>query len=101
MLSCFFFIPSNICGDFLSSFGRHRQDIILQSEFSLKAFFDMDSDGDNEVTKEEFLLYKILHMNLVDAEIVARIERQFNVRLLFECIFLRNSVLISANLDIV
>lgn len=39
----------------------------------------MDSDGDNEVTKEEFLLYKILHMNLVDADIIARIERQFNV----------------------
>lgn len=57
---------------------QHRQDIILRSEFSLKSFFDMDTDGDNEVTKEEFLLYKILHMNLVDAEIVARIERQFN-----------------------
>ena len=58
---------------------RHRQDIILRSEFSLKAFFDMDSDGNNEVTKEEFLLYKILHMNLVDPDVVARIERQFNV----------------------
>jgi hypothetical protein len=59
---------------------RERQDIILRSEFSLKSFFDMDSDGNNEVTKEEFLLYKVLHMNLVEPEIIARIERQFNVR---------------------
>lgn len=64
---------------------RERMDIILRSEFSLKAFFDMDSDGNNEVTKEEFLLYKILHMNLVDPDIIARIERQFNVCICISC----------------
>mmetsp|Transcript_26301 Transcript_26301/g.38992 ORF Transcript_26301/g.38992 Transcript_26301/m.38992 type:complete len:435 (+) Transcript_26301:88-1392(+) len=57
----------------------HRSEVILKSQFDLNILFDMDTDGDEQVSKAEFIVYKLMHMNLVEPKVIASIERQFHV----------------------
>lgn len=57
--------------------GAHN-DAILTSKVDLKTLFAMDIDENRNVDIEEFLLYRIFEMKLVDPEIIRRLERQFS-----------------------
>lgn len=56
-----------------------RNNIILTNQVNMMDLFMMDVDGDGTVTKAEYMIYKLMHMRLVDPEVIARVERQFHV----------------------
>jgi hypothetical protein len=56
-----------------------RNNIILTNQVNMLDLFMMDVDGDGTVTKAEYMIYKLIHMKMVDPEVIARVERQFHV----------------------
>jgi voltage-gated potassium channel Kch len=54
-----------------------RNDAILTAKVDLQTLFAMDVDKNRTIDIEEFLLYRLFEMKLVDPEVVSRLERQF------------------------
>lgn len=50
---------------------------ILVSKMTIGDLINMDVDNDGGVSKAEYMIYKVIHMNLVDPEVIERIEKQF------------------------
>jgi hypothetical protein len=50
---------------------------ILTSKMTIADLINMDVDQSGRVSKAEYMIYKVIHMNLVDPEVIERIEKQF------------------------
>jgi hypothetical protein len=50
---------------------------ILTSKMTIADLINMDVDQSGRVSKAEYMIYKVVHMNLVDPEVIERIEKQF------------------------
>jgi hypothetical protein len=75
-------ITANALGNISNSFINYKKDSILHTELSrdldVKQLLDMDIDHSSKVTKDEFVMYKLVRMGIVDIEILKLIEKNFD-----------------------